>query len=294
MRPGVDDAVTLEVMRPRRVVPTEAELQHLHAGHAEPLAQRHRLRRDEAEVLRDHRLLAERLANGREESRARTTHPLAALRGARARRHLPRAHEPEEVVEPHHVEVAERVAQAIDPPVERRPCVVRVAPQLPGPGKVVARHPGLHALLEQLRVRAHIRAVLRHEKRHVADQANAALACVALQCHPRALERELFVRVRRVPAVAAVFVEPARVAPAERLRRRPVGPDPVLVARERALGRIRRAAVAGRSQRQQLPPALAGLREEVDKPEGVVAKPAVRQGGDGEQQAAGTHGALVG
>ena len=126
-------------------------------------------------------------------------HPAAVDRGRRVPRHLPVRLEAAEVVEAHEVHEGEHGAEAVDPPRvagagERVPAVERVAPELAGGAEVVGRHAGLERRpavggeVEELGVGPDVGAVVGHEDRDVAHDADAALA--GLPAHVRPLLEE--------------------------------------------------------------------------------------------------------
>jgi hypothetical protein len=204
VRAGVGDAAPRVVVRQERVrrVAVEGELQDLHARQLELVAQRLDVRRDRAEVLGDDRQVAERVAR-RLQERGAGSGPVAALDGGlRARGDLPVALHADEVIDAQHVDLREHHAQALDPPLvaARRhhvPAVQRVAPELPGRAEVVGRHArddrrlALRVEEEEIGVGPHVGAVVGDEDRDVADDADAALVCVAAQSRPLAEERHL-------------------------------------------------------------------------------------------------------
>ena len=167
-------------VRAARVVGVEAELQHDHARVAEPVAQPLDRRRDDAQVLGDQRQLApQRRGRGVEHRAARPAPPAAAERVARAGRHRPVGHEAAEVVDAREVDELEGPPQARHPPavaapLQRRPVVDRVAPQLALVGERVRRRARDHAGLEELGMGAVLGAARRDVDRHVADQPHAA------------------------------------------------------------------------------------------------------------------------
>jgi hypothetical protein len=183
-------------------VAAERELQHGHARETVALPQRLHLGRDDAQVLGHDGQRPQRAVQRVEERAARPLHPLAALGGPVAARHLPVRLEPAEVVEPHQVEQRERGAEARGPPGEpvtrhRVPAVDGVAPELAGRAEVVGRHARLHerpavgSQLEELRVRPHVRAVVGDEDGHVAHHAHALRRAARAQGGPLAEEQEL-------------------------------------------------------------------------------------------------------
>ncbi len=158
---GVDDlvlAMVREVVRRVRVR-VEVVLQDRHAREAEAVAQALHRRGDDAEVLRDQGQLAE-LRGRRVEHRAPgAALPVPGQRVAGARGHRPVGDEAAEVVDAGEVVEVEGAPQALDPPavaapLQRRPVVERVAPQLALVGERVGRRARDGAGLEELRVGA--------------------------------------------------------------------------------------------------------------------------------------------
>src|SRR5581483_7070834 len=108
---------------------------------------------------------------------------------------LPAGFEAAKVVDTHAVRLAQRVAEARDPPVvaatrQLVPAVERVAPALAGRRKVVGWHAGddrrlaRGVELEQLRPRPDVGAVVGDEDRDVTEQPYAARVGVPLQLAP--------------------------------------------------------------------------------------------------------------
>src|SRR5687768_11510373 len=115
----------------------EAELEHAHTGHAAVVPQADGLGSQQAQVLGDDRPPAQRLVDRPEQRLAGGAHPSAELGRLAAGSNRPDAPEPQEMVDAHRVEEAERSGQAIDPPLEAvalvcRPVVLLVAPELAG------------------------------------------------------------------------------------------------------------------------------------------------------------------
>ena len=272
-------------------------------GQPEAVAQPPHRGRDHAEVLGDDRQAAERLRRRVEHGAPRPAAPAPAQRGARALRHRPVGDEAAEVVDPRAVEQRERAREPRDPPgvaapLQRRPVVERVAPELALVRVGVGRRAGDGVVAEQLRVRAVVGRAGRDVDRHVADQPHAALVRVRAQRRPLALEAHL-VGDRAAAGEARPVLDPARLALAEvellglRDRRRRLGEEP-RPGRERRRRLVRRAVAVGRPERQHLPPRLAGVGEPVDPGERVAAEPAAGQRGGVELDAGGagqTHGA---
>ena len=145
--------------------------------------------------------------------------PVARQRVARRRGHRPVGDEAAEVVDAGEVVEVEGAPQALDPPavaapLQRRPVVERVAPQLALVGERVGRRAGDGAGLEELRVGAVVGAAGRDVDRDVADQLHAAVERVAAQRGPLAVEADL-VGERSAAAERDPVVDPRGVALAE-------------------------------------------------------------------------------
>ena len=223
--------------------------------------------------------------------------PRAAQRVPRARGHRPVGDEAAEVVDPREVEELEGALEPRGPPpvaaaLHRRPVVERVAPQLALVGVGVGRGARDGAALEQLRVRAVVGAAGRDVDRDVADDLHAALGRVGPQRSPLAVEADL-VGDRPARAEARPVLDPRVLALAEvellglrhggvRLAQQ-AGPGG-----ERGGRLVGRAMAVRRSQRQHLPPLLAGLREPVDPGVGLPPEAAAGQRSGVQLHAAGT------
>src|SRR5439155_12590552 len=107
-------------MVPRRVRvgarAAERPVEHHHPRETELVAQPVHGRRDQAEVLRDYRQLAERALDGAEELGARAAAPVAAPRRLVLLRDRPVGDEAAEVIDPRDVDELEHAAEALDPP----------------------------------------------------------------------------------------------------------------------------------------------------------------------------------
>ena len=150
--------------------------------------------------------LAELGRRGVEDRAARPALPVPGQRVAGPRRHRPVGDEAAEVVDAGEVVEVERAPQPLDPPavaapLQRRPVVERVAPQLALVGERVGRRAGDGAGLEQLGVGPVVGAAGRDVDRDVADQLHAAVERVAAQRRPLAVEADL-VGQRSAAAVA--------------------------------------------------------------------------------------------
>ena len=99
----------------------ERELQHLHPGEVQVLAELADVGRDDAQVLGDERQAAQRLAGGPEEVLAGPGDPLALAGRGGAGRDVPGGGEAAEVVEADEVHVVQQGAQPVDPPAVTRP-----------------------------------------------------------------------------------------------------------------------------------------------------------------------------
>ena len=299
VRPRVDDAVLAVRVRPVRVVRklVEAELEHVHPGEAELVPQPDDRLGDHAEILGDQRQRAQLGRDGVEELAARPGPPRPVLGRVRLGRHGPVGDEAAEVVDAHEVVELERPAEALDPPAvarraHRRPVVDRVAPALALVGEGVGRDAGDDVGDEELGMREVVGAVLGDVDREVADQPDAALVRVALERAPLALEAHL-VGDRVLAGERRPLPDPRRMAGDERVQLvrldRGLGvleePAP---AGERRRGLVGRVELVRRSERQDLPPRLAGRREPVDERARLRPEPSARQRGRVQQDAART------
>ena len=140
-------------------------------------------------------------------------------------------------------------------------------------------------------MRAVVDAALGDVDRHVADQPHAALGGVVAQRRPLALEAHLVVDARRrrppSPRSSSAFARrnAARSrAVTARVRLR----EQAVPGRERGGGRVRRADLVRRAEREHLPPALPGRREPVDERVGVRVEPAARERGRVQHDPAGS------
>jgi hypothetical protein len=281
VRPGVHDGVLAVVHRRvhvRRIVGAEPELEHDHARVAERGAQPLDRSGDDAEVLGDHRQLPELARRGVERRPARPALPAAAERMPGALRHGPIGAEAAEVVDPREVVELEGAAQPLGPPaiaapLQRRPVVERVAPQLSLVGVGVRRGARHRVVAEQLGMRAVVDRAGRDVDRHIADQPHAGRLRVRAQRRPLAIEAHL-VGDR---AATRPVIDPERVALAEvelglaRHRCPRVGQQ-TRPRRERRRGLVRRAVPIRRPQRQHLPPRLSRLRQPIDETERLATE----------------------
>ena len=248
-----------------RVAGVEAELQHDHARAARARrAGASTGGRDHAEVLGDQRQ-ARRAPRARRRTGARPARGCQrpAQRVARAARHRPVGDEAAEVVDPREVVELERAAEALGPPavaapLQRRPVVQRVAPQLALVGERVRRRAGDRAVAEQLGMRAVVGRARRDVDRHVADQPHAALGGVAraARAHsrskrtwsaiaPRAGERaqsSIQYALRSRKSIASASRTPARAGSRQQPAARPRTPTPPCTASRS--GRAARAAAS--------------------------------------------------
>ena len=218
----------------------EAELHDLHARQIVCFPKRDDGFRDEPQVLRQDRQLAERAEQRIEQRPPGPLHPSALLRRGRIGCHLVVRLETTEVIEPHEIDDFEGGANAFNPPgvaalLMEFPAIDRIAPQLAGRREVIGRDSGNHrrmpALveLEQVAVGPNIGAVVGHEDRDVADNLDAALVRVGAHRRPLMEEQELaeLLCLHRVAQPPAGIRECAGFAP--RQRRRPRRPRPALV-----------------------------------------------------------------
>src|SRR5690606_18252509 len=163
---GVDDAGARVVVGQVGVVGAagEGELQDLHAGQPEGVAQRLDVGGDHAQVLGHDGQPAQLAAQHLEQPAAGALDPAAPHGRRLVGGDLPVGGEAAEVVDTHDVDLRQRAPQPRDPPrVAARlvhvPAVERVAPALAGGREVVWRHAGDHRRaavvveVEQLRVR---------------------------------------------------------------------------------------------------------------------------------------------
>ena len=292
VRPGVDDAVLTVRRGPVRVVRVvvEAELEHVHPGQPELVAQPHHRRGDHPEVLGHDRKPAE-LGDDGVEQLAPGPWPPDALSGRRgAGRHGPVRDEAAEVVDAGQVDELERAAEALDPPAvagraQRRPVVERVAPELALVGERVRRHACDHVVEEELRPGEMVGAALGDVDRQVADDSDAALVRVPPQRAPLALEAHL-VGDRALAGERGPLADPERVAGDEvselvALDRRPRAPpaaraSPRTRTRPCTASRTRRAARgAGPATTTALPPRAS---RRTSARAGRAARPAARWG----------------
>ena len=181
----------------------ERELEDLHPGKAEIIAELLHFWCHEPEVLGPDRQMPQFVLERVEESIARTFSPGAVDRGRLAVRHLPEGLKATEVVDAHDVDELRQPTESLDPPGEAtlfqmRPVVDGVAPQLARGAEIVRRHTRHQAGLERvrkqreiLRIRPDVDAVERDIERNVSDDPDAALMCVVFQGRPLPKEREL-------------------------------------------------------------------------------------------------------
>src|SRR4051812_4747582 len=188
-------------------VAAERELEYLHAGEAQLIAQLLYVGRNYAQILGDDRESSQRITHRLEQRCAWAGHPAAIDGSFLAGRHLPVGHEAAEVIQPRDIDQCQCRAEALDPPAvalagQHIPAIQRVAPQLPGEAEVIrwyAGHSDRMAFLvqrEDLAVGPDIRAIIGYEDRDVADDLDAALVGVALQARPLAKELVLHVGMK--------------------------------------------------------------------------------------------------
>ncbi len=244
-------------------------------------------RGDHAEVLGDQRQRAPSSRRGGVEQRAARARAASdpPRRVARVRGHRPVGDEAAEVVDPRQVEELERAPQPLDPPaiaapLQRRPVVQRVAPQLAlvGVGVRAARRPRT-PVAEQLGVRAVVGAVRRDvDRRRRRYSRTPRSAAYARSADPLALEAHLVGDARRAAAKPLPVLDP--VAPGARGSR---APRPSTrgargsasrpgQAGERRARLVRRAVAVRRAERQHLPPRLPGGGQPVDEAVRLAAR----------------------
>src|SRR5215469_3850952 len=134
---------------------------------------------------------------------SRSIHPMPVNRGRLRCRNLPELRKPAKMVQPDEIACLRRPAQALDPPAipvgtNRVPVIEGISPALAGGAEVVRRHSGndfrLQCLLaqpEQMPVRPHIRAIVIHKNRDVANHTNRLLRTVMANGAPLLPEEEL-------------------------------------------------------------------------------------------------------
>ena len=197
MRAGVDHAVSDMIVGQVGVgwAGIKGELQDLHAGKAETVAQGLDLGGDDAQVFGNDRQIPQRRTDGFEQASPRRGHPRAALRRPLFGRHLPGRLETAEMIDADTVEQCKCVAEAFDPPVEplsfqRFPVVERVAPQLAGLAEVVGRYAGyggrppLVVQQKEIQVAPDIGRIIGHKDRDIADERHAPAGRICPQRLP--------------------------------------------------------------------------------------------------------------
>ena len=272
----------------------ERPLQDDDAGQARArLRRRTTGRRDQAEILRDERQVAERAARRVERLGARTRTPAAARGGLVPPGIAQYATKPRKWSMPRHVDELERAPEALGPPAVvrravRAPVVERVAPVLPGRRVAVGRRARDLAFAEQLGMRDVLGAAGGDVDRHVAEDADAAITCVLAQRAPLALEANL-VGERTLAGEGGPVAAPERVPGDELLdvRRRSRGRVARRAARrsgERRRGVVRRAGRVGRA-RAEAPATTTALPPRASRRSGTPrrrgGRPAATSGGGG-------------
>ena len=197
MRARVGDGVLPDILGKIGVVrvAVEGKFEHLHGGIAAALDQAAHAVVDGAEVLRDEVEPAQRALRRGEQFHPGALPPPAADRRFTARGDLVIAVEPAEMVDAHRIVQRKGAANTVDPPgkplfLVHFPIVHGVAPELPRRRKIVgrdARHLAAGQVfveLEEMRVRPHVRRIVRDVQRQVADDAHAAGMRILLQSLP--------------------------------------------------------------------------------------------------------------
>src|SRR5262249_16931201 len=128
-------SVVLDAVHARRR-PKESELNDVHPGEAELVAEPLDRGRDHAEVLGDEREITEFHTRGVERPAPGAAPPPSLLRRRRASADSPVGDEPAEVVKAAEIDELERTTETLRPPAvagvaQRRPVVERVSPELP-------------------------------------------------------------------------------------------------------------------------------------------------------------------
>src|SRR6185312_9164366 len=140
--------------------------------------------------------LSELALDGAEELGAGPSAPAAPPGGPVPRRNRPVGNEAAKVVDAREIDELARAAEALDPPAVagravHRPVVQGIPPVLPVRAQRVGRRARDLAVREELGPGLDVGASIRDVDRHVADQADAALARVRAQLRPLVLEPNL-------------------------------------------------------------------------------------------------------
>ncbi len=204
MRAGIDHAIGFEILRKvdARSGIAKAKLQHLHAGYFRPLAQRIHFRRNQAQIFRDERKIAQPRAQHFKQIVRRALHPPAVDRRRSLRGNFPVALKAAEMVQPHDIAHLQRPAHASHPPVvagrfARVPAIQWVPPALSGFTEGVRRnarhHRGLQIFvkIEKIGIAPDVGAVIVHKDGNVAHDPDAALRAVEPQRAPLFEKRKL-------------------------------------------------------------------------------------------------------
>ena len=166
--------------------------------------------RDDAEILGHQRAGAALFDQRRQQRLAGGRLPVAVHGGGSLARDVPAGLETAEMIDAHEIEALALRGDAPAPPGEavarhHVPGVVRVAPALAIGTEIIRRHPGHRDRLplgieqEQLARRPHVGTVVRHEDRHVAEQAHAMSGRVVPERAPLLREGVLLEAQRRDP-----------------------------------------------------------------------------------------------
>ena len=171
----------------------------LHPRKAAVIAQPLDIIRDDAEILNDNVERSEFALNRIEEMYTGSLDPAPVDRSLRLAVHRPVGLKGTEMVNADNIDLLAQLLKAPFPPCvvfccHRVPVVLRIPPQLPICCKVVGRnacHGTRRSVLIQVKellMRPCIRAVLRNEDRHVAENFNALPACIVMQTVPLDME----------------------------------------------------------------------------------------------------------
>ena len=189
----------------------EAELQNLHPGQTEAVAQLDDVRGDHAQVLGDDRhdlpfILGQRRVKRLEKILARAGHPLSRFCGGTAKGDLIVSCKPAEMVEAHDVHQVKDGPESLDPPLipclfVRAPLVEGISPQLACRRKVIRRNPCYHGWQtvlvqkEKFRIGPCIRAVIGDKDRDIANNGDPLVMSIVTEFVPLPEEQELVERV---------------------------------------------------------------------------------------------------
>ena len=190
-------------MRQERIIRArEGKLQYLHSGQVEPVPQPDHIRRDDTQVFGQDGQAAQFGLDRLEKVRPRAFNPAPDLGSRVPGRDLPVSGKAPEMVYAQDIHQFQGGLHAFQPPGIPAgpvdfPLVQRIAPQLAGRGEIIrrhARHDGWLAVfiqVEQVGMRPHIRRIIGHEDRDIADDLHALFMCIGVQRIPLAEEQEL-------------------------------------------------------------------------------------------------------